>query len=48
MIINMFNTNREVFLIFVFICINISDDLYTIWINMKCLHSIEYEHEFQR
>lgn len=28
MIINMFNTNKEVFLIFVFICINISDDLY--------------------
>lgn len=28
MIINMFNTNKEVFLIFVFIGINISDDLY--------------------
>lgn len=28
MIINMFNTNKEIFLIFGFICINISDDLY--------------------
>lgn len=31
MIINMFNTNKEIFLIFVFICINISDDLYTVY-----------------
>lgn len=42
MIINMFNMNREVFFIFVFICINILDDLYMIWINMKCLYLIEY------
>lgn len=28
MIINMFNMNKEVFFIFVFICINILDDLY--------------------
>lgn len=42
MIINMFNMNKEVFFIFVFICINILDDLYMIWINMKCLYLIEY------
>lgn len=42
MIINMFNMNKEIFFIFVFICINILDDLYMIWINMKCLYLIEY------
>lgn len=42
MIINMFNMNKEIFFIFGFICINILDDLYMIWINMKCLYLIEY------